>query len=109
MTAEAEIILERRRQVLVVPREAVVTRRGKTMVQVAAAGGNQFKSVEVGLADEAHTEILSGLSEGEVVLVAKSQDQKQQGDAQPSTGSGSSSRQGQGGGGPLGFGPPPPM
>ncbi|MGE5508676.1 MAG: efflux RND transporter periplasmic adaptor subunit [Chitinophagales bacterium] len=71
MTAEVELILARKPGVLAVPTEAIVQRRGRPMVQVAETGDRRFKRVETGLSDDTYTEIVSGLAEGETVLVAK--------------------------------------
>ncbi|MGE5481499.1 MAG: efflux RND transporter periplasmic adaptor subunit [Bacteroidota bacterium] len=105
MTADADIIVARRQQVLIVPREAIVERRGRTMVRVAAIGDGQFKRVEVGLEDETNVEILSGLSPGDTVLVSTDNGY----DSKDNGGNSGGSNRSQGGGGPMGFGPPPPM
>lgn len=70
MTTNADLVVTHRPGVLVLPREAVVERRGRAMVQVAKTG-ERFRRVETGFTDDAHVEILSGLSEGDVVLVPR--------------------------------------
>lgn len=68
MSAEAEIVVEKAENVLVVPFEAVAEARGRsTVVKVTDAG---FESVEVvtGLSDGFSIEIKQGLEEGDRIL-----------------------------------------
>ncbi len=70
MTASAEIEVARRTDVLVVPAEAVITADGESTVRVVTEDGLENRQVETGLSDGAVTEILSGLNEGEEVVIA---------------------------------------
>jgi HlyD family secretion protein len=69
MTASVTILLEARRNVLTVPVKAVKRERGKNVVYVLANGQPQAKEVKVGWKDSQWVEILSGLEEGQTVLL----------------------------------------
>lgn len=78
MFVRAEIVLDERRDVPVIPTEAVVNREGKWVVFVVEAQRAKRREVEVGLASEKGVEILSGLNVGERVVV-RGQDTLQDG------------------------------
>ena len=74
--AEILIVTENRPDVVLVPRGAVLTDKGESVVYVALAGEGGPKSanaerrvVEVGFTDDDHAQILSGLDDGERVVV----------------------------------------
>ncbi len=70
MTANVDIIAAARDSVLSVPAESVVRRKGKPHVTVVGADGAQDdRPVEMGIGDGQKTEITSGISEGETVVV----------------------------------------
>ena len=69
MTAVADIVVERRENVLWVPSRAIQTIRGQSVVQVLVDGKIEERTVQVGLSDEWRMEIVEGLREGERVLV----------------------------------------
>ena len=70
MTAEATITVEQRDNVLLVPSKALKTQGGVHTVLVSTGGKNtEQRTVEVGLSDSSNTEIVSGLSEGEKVVL----------------------------------------
>jgi macrolide-specific efflux system membrane fusion protein len=69
MTANVTICLEARQGVLAIPGKAVKRRAGKTVVYVSAAGGAEPREIKVGWKDGAHLEVVSGLREGETVLL----------------------------------------
>ncbi len=69
MTANLKIDLGRKENVLVVPNMAIRTIEGKKYVTKVVNGLPVRVSVETGLSDERHTEILSGLSEGDEIEV----------------------------------------
>jgi macrolide-specific efflux system membrane fusion protein len=72
MTANVSFNIDERINVLTVPAEAVMTEDGQTSVTVRGPDGKPtLKKVEAGLSDGKLTEIKSGLSEGETVLVAE--------------------------------------
>jgi membrane fusion protein (multidrug efflux system) len=70
--AEVRIVTESRPEALLVPRTAVITEKGETVVFVVAGDGEQTMAerrlVELGFTDPDHAEILSGVSEGERVV-----------------------------------------
>jgi len=70
MNANCEFIVERRENVLVVPTDAVKEDNGKYTVQVVKDGKLVTRRVEVGLAGDETTEIVSGLKEGEDVVTS---------------------------------------
>jgi membrane fusion protein (multidrug efflux system) len=80
--AEVSIITDRHTDVLLVPQIAVLTERGERTVYVAEGAVAQRRVVEVGFEDDQHAEILSGLGEGEMIVV---QGQRSLSDQQPIT------------------------
>ncbi len=72
MTANVEIVAAERTGVLTVPAEAVARQGGRHVVEVVRAGGaRETRDVEVGISDGLKTEVKSGLSEGEAVVLKK--------------------------------------
>jgi len=73
MTANVEILISERESALLVPADSVFRRKGKRMIRVAK-GEDSFeeREVEVGISDGISTEIVSGLKEGEAVVVSQS-------------------------------------
>jgi macrolide-specific efflux system membrane fusion protein len=71
MTANVTIFLETRENVLAVPRGAIIRDQGEYMVYVQADDQIEKRVVRVGWRDDSYTEILSGLEEGERILIGK--------------------------------------
>ncbi len=70
MSASADIIVDKHSQVLMVPSRAIEKEsQGKTIVKVMSDEQVQERPVVVGLDDGLRVEILSGLSEGETVVM----------------------------------------
>jgi multidrug efflux pump subunit AcrA (membrane-fusion protein) len=70
MSATADIIIHHRSNVLLVPERAVTQDiQGNPIVRVMVNEQIQEKSVVIGINDGYHTEIVSGLQEGDVVVV----------------------------------------
>jgi membrane fusion protein (multidrug efflux system) len=67
--AEVSIVTERRLGSTLIPKNAVFTDRGDQIVYVAADSTAERRVVEVGFEDDVHAEILSGVTEGEDVVV----------------------------------------
>jgi RND family efflux transporter MFP subunit len=68
MTANVEIVAARRESALVVPAEAVVRRRGESLVEVVRDDGTaEMRRVEAGITDGILVEMTGGLAEGETV------------------------------------------
>lgn len=71
MTATAEIITEIKENALWIPPQAIKTQAGQTVVRVLVNGKEEQREVEVGLETSDQAEIVSGLSEGETVIVSE--------------------------------------
>jgi len=71
MTVQGQVDIAKRENVLVVPNTALTKRNGENYVQVLENQQPIEKKVEIGLADGQHTEILSGLNEGEKVITTQ--------------------------------------
>jgi multidrug efflux pump subunit AcrA (membrane-fusion protein) len=69
MTTNVTIFLDTHENVLAVPRGAIKRDRGRYLVYVEKNGQIEEREVRVGWRDDAYTEILSGLEEGERVLI----------------------------------------
>ena len=70
MSASADIISDKKSDVLLVPSRAVTEdSQGNPIVKVAVNGQTQEKAVVVGISDGLQTEIISGLAEGETVII----------------------------------------
>ncbi len=70
MSASADILLSEHSDVLLVPSRAISQNsRGETFVKVMSSGQIEERPVVVGMDDGLRTEIISGLSEGETVVV----------------------------------------
>jgi HlyD family secretion protein len=72
MTGDGEIVLAERRDVLVLPRRAIRARPNSTVtLRVLTDQGIELRTVRIGLVGELNAEILSGLEEGERVVVER--------------------------------------
>ncbi len=70
MSAEADIVLVRRTDVLLVPDHAInEDKEGNPVVYVVVDDDLEARPVEIGISDGFDTEIISGLNAGEMVLV----------------------------------------
>jgi len=70
MTANVEILIDERADALLAPTDALFRRAGKSWVALQGAdGAKSDREVTIGISDGRRTEILSGLSAGETVLV----------------------------------------
>jgi len=67
--AEVKIVTETRDGSLLVPKKAVFTDRGERVVFVASDRTAERRVVDVGFEDDLNAEILSGVSDGELVVV----------------------------------------
>jgi RND family efflux transporter MFP subunit len=68
MTARVDFALERRNEVVTVPRGALRREDGETFVAVRTADGWRKAPVQIGLATPQHVEIVAGLEEGTAIL-----------------------------------------
>ena len=73
MTANLEVIVDRADQVLSIPRRALQGKRGERVeLEVLTPSGDvETRSVELGLRGDFQVEVISGLSEGEEVIVGQ--------------------------------------
>lgn len=69
MTADLDINVGQKDNVLLVPRRQVVRRDGKTYVNVMRDGEPEEVEIEIGLLGNTEHELLSGLSEGDQVII----------------------------------------
>ncbi|MFH0775635.1 MAG: efflux RND transporter periplasmic adaptor subunit [bacterium] len=67
MTADVDIITDRKTDVLYVPLEAIVEHKGRKEILVLKEGVFVPRKIQTGLQDETSVEIIEGLTEGEVV------------------------------------------
>lgn len=72
MTANVSIIVDTRKNVLSIPRRAVKTTKGQHTVTLVANENRTSRPVKLGVQDGAFVEIVSGLSEGDKVVVWES-------------------------------------
>jgi len=69
MGAGLSIVLEARQDVLLIPRRALSQVGGKQVVTVLAGRRSDQRIVETGLSNDIEVQVISGLQEGEIVLV----------------------------------------
>lgn len=71
MTADLEILTDKRENVLFVPRKAVTKTDAEYTVKILADNAKDFteRVVEVGLVGDSETEIISGLTEGDKIVL----------------------------------------
>jgi membrane fusion protein (multidrug efflux system) len=67
--AEVSIVTEKRTGSILVPKMAVFTDRGDQVIYVAADSTAERRVVSIGFEDDAHSEILEGVSKGERIVV----------------------------------------
>jgi len=75
MTATAEILLEKRDNVLIVPRGALNNNGSEWWVYIVKDGQQEQRPVKIGVQTRAQAEVLSGLLPGEKVLLGRSSSQ----------------------------------
>jgi hypothetical protein len=69
MTADADIIVVERKDVLTLPRRSIRARADATIpLPVLQAGQTITRSVKIGLVGDLNVEVLSGLQEGDQVV-----------------------------------------
>jgi membrane fusion protein, macrolide-specific efflux system len=72
MSAQATIIIMSKTDVLIVPSTALQSEGGETTIRIMKDGAVHSVPVETGLASDAQTEILSGISEGDTIVTTVS-------------------------------------
>jgi HlyD family secretion protein len=74
MSADAELVLEEHENVLVIPEGAIIYEDGKTFVNIqdeSVPEGKRKFEITKGISDGLRTEVLSGLEEGQVVVLSQ--------------------------------------
>jgi len=72
LTVTVSIVVEERSDVLLVPNGAITTQAGRTYVQVVSPDGTtEERAIQTGISDWQYTEVTSGLSEGEEIVVSE--------------------------------------
>jgi RND family efflux transporter MFP subunit len=79
MGATAEVVVERRDNVLLIPNTVIQGTLQNPMVVVLVDGKQEQRLITLGLSDGTNTEVLSGLAEGEKVVVPVSTSAQQSG------------------------------
>ncbi len=69
MSATAEVVIKRRDNVLLIPNAVIQGTVQNPFVEVLVDGKQEQRQITLGLSDGANTEVLSGLEEGEEVVV----------------------------------------
>jgi multidrug efflux pump subunit AcrA (membrane-fusion protein) len=69
MTTHVRIIVEEKKDVLVVPNNAVRFEEGKTVVYFKTKDKTEPRQVTPGVRDDRFTEIITGLKEGETIVI----------------------------------------
>ncbi len=69
LTVTVSIIIENKTDVLLVPSRAITRQGQETYVQVLKDGIIEERMIQTGISDFQFTEVISGLSEGEQVVV----------------------------------------
>lgn len=70
MTVNVTFFVDSKKDILLVPSEALKVQSGKTVLLIQGSDGQpQSREIQVGVSDGRNTEILSGANEGEVAMV----------------------------------------
>jgi len=71
MNADVEIELAKKTDVLVIPLEAISNQQGQTIVKIKSQNsqGYEDRIIELGLESDEEAEVVSGLEEGEIILI----------------------------------------
>jgi len=68
LTVTVSIMVQEKKDVLVVPNRAITRQEGKTVVNVFKDGVIEERTVQTGMSNWTHTEVTEGLSQGEQVV-----------------------------------------
>jgi membrane fusion protein (multidrug efflux system) len=68
MFVEARIVIGKKENVLVIPRKSILYKQNKTYVFVMDRNQVSQREIELGLTEEDHVEVLSGLEQDEVIV-----------------------------------------
>jgi len=70
MFIKADIVVEQRAGIIVIPKELVLSRQNRSVVFVEEEGRAQQRFIETGLSDDVMVEVVDGLSEGERLITS---------------------------------------
>jgi len=99
MTANVTFYVEAKKDVLLVPNEALKVERGQTVIMVKGADGQpQTREIQVGVSDGKNTEVMDGADEGDIAMVPEVKLNREKKGVNPFSPMGSGGRR-QGGGG----------
>lgn len=70
MSVEGKVVVEEKSDVLLIPSGAIKTVKGKKIVTVVSKNETKEIIIEAGISDGSNTEVISGLSESEVVQIS---------------------------------------
>ena len=71
LTVTVSIIVNERKDVLLVPNKAITRQEGGTYVQILEDGVTELRLIETGISDWQNTEVTDGLREGEEVIIGE--------------------------------------
>lgn len=74
MTVQGQVNIAKRENVLVVPTSTLKKKEDKTTIQVLNNNQVEEKEIQTGLSDSQYTEVISGINEGEQVVVTQRAD-----------------------------------
>ncbi len=74
MFAQVQIVVAEKERALLVPKEAIVTKGGQTLLFVVKGDMAEARQVKLGLSQDGTIEVLSGVEAGEEVVVAGGND-----------------------------------
>lgn len=76
MSAESDIVIDQRKDVLIVPDRVVYQdENGNMMVKILAGDTVEERTVTIGISNGLDTEIINGVSEGEIAVIERATDQ----------------------------------
>ncbi len=73
LTVTVSIVVDERKDVLLVPNKMIIRQGRETIVQVLKDGVIEPRSIKIGISDFQNTEVIEGLSEGEQVVTPGSE------------------------------------
>ena len=78
MSADAEILAGSKKDILFVPTDSIMIRKGKEFVFLVNKGEARKQEIETGLSNWEKTEIIKGLKEGDLVITSLDADHLQE-------------------------------
>jgi HlyD family secretion protein len=71
MTAKAEVVTNKKTGILTIPDRAITKSNGDMVVKIMVDGKLQDKPIKTGISDGINTEVVSGLNEGDEIIIEK--------------------------------------